>query len=96
MSANAQNDALLNIVSALTEELEQHAVGSRKARFEAINAKLKALKTPTQSQGASWLGPLELSTTGWSLLRDERRLMLSSSLDNDALHRVFSRVLSLL
>ena len=96
MSANAQNDALLNIVSALTEELEQHAVGSRKARFEAINAKLKALKTPTQSQGASWLGPLELSTTGWSLQRDERRLMLSSSLDNDALHRVFSRVLSLL
>ena len=96
MSANAQNDALLNIVSALTTELEQHAVGSRKARFEAIGARLSALKTPDPTRGSAWLAPLELSTTGWSLQRDERRLSLSSSLDSEALKRVFAKVLELL
>ena len=71
-------------------------MGSRKARFQAIGEQLRALKAPDATRGSAWTAPLELSTTGWSLQRDERRLMLSSSLDSEALRRIFVSVLKLL
>jgi sec-independent protein translocase protein TatC len=96
MSADSDSSALLDILSELTGELKQHAVGGRKARFSAIATRLKALKQPDQRRGSTWLGPLKLSTTGWSLRRDDRRLALTSSLDDDGLRRVFTRALALL
>ncbi|MGB0589216.1 MAG: twin-arginine translocase subunit TatC [Myxococcota bacterium] len=96
MSSSSDSAALLGVLSDLTAELEQHAVGSRKARFTAISDRLTALKKPDQTRGSAWLAPLKLSTTGWSLRRDDRRLVLTSSLDSDALRGVFARALALL
>jgi sec-independent protein translocase protein TatC len=96
MSSDSDNAALLNVLSDLTTEMERHAVGARKARFTLIADRLKALKKPDQTRGSTWLAPLKLSTTGWSLQRDDRRLVLTSSLDSDALRGVFTRALALL
>ena len=95
-SANTETDALLAVVARLTTELEHHAVGSRKARFSAIAREIAMLRKPAKTSAASWTTPLELSPSGWSLRRDDRRLILTSSLDAEGTTKVFTRAMSLL
>ena len=96
MGASSDSGALLGVLSDLTKELEAHAVGARKAKFTQIAQRLQALQKPDPTRGSTWLEPLKLSKTGWSLRRDDRRLVLTSSLDSEALRGVFTRALALL
>jgi len=95
-SASTGTDALTDVLARLAGELERHAVGSRKARFAAIAREIAALREPAKTSARSWMAPLELSQSGWSLRRDDRRLILTSSLDDEGTTRVFTRAMGLL